>query len=218
MSSWSISTKVWDRPGIELATHNYFIHVTLRFQIRATYAYWSSNVSRLTQTPPPPNKSTPHTHHHHHHHDIGATHIDIELSLINPVGRLIAWNRFTINRCVCKHNVTTRIFLKTTTVCAMIKKIFFLTSKGIDMGPDWVHLMFWRLLTGRHIFWPTVNHFIVFLHLISPNVRKARFRCVTTGYWSRNGYRNFFLIFKRSIFQFSDMSEKVIHASHDLLT
>ena len=25
--------------GIELATHNYFIQVTLRFQIRATHAY-----------------------------------------------------------------------------------------------------------------------------------------------------------------------------------
>ena len=134
MSSWSISTKVWDRPGIELATHNYFIHVTLRFQIRATHAYQFKLKCVSTYTNTPPNKSTPplpHTPPPPRHRGTTYRHPGRrkKLSLINPVGRLIAWNQFTINRCVCKHNVTMRIFLKTTTVCAMIKRFFSWQAK-----------------------------------------------------------------------------------------
>ena len=76
IGSLSISTKVWGWPGIELAIHNYFVHATLRFQIRATHAYWSSNVSWLTQKAPPQTIAPPHT--HRHWHDIGAPHIDIQ--------------------------------------------------------------------------------------------------------------------------------------------
>ena len=81
IGSLSISTKVWDWPGIELATHNYFVHVTLRFQIRATHAYWSSKCdSNYTNTPfpPPPPPQTIAAPTHRHRHDIGAPHIDIQ--------------------------------------------------------------------------------------------------------------------------------------------
>ena len=133
MSSWSISTKVWDRPGIQLATHNSYIHVTLRFQIWATHAYWSPNVSRLTQTPPSPQQEHPHTHTHTTTTTSGAPHIDIQgdvrIIFDKPRWSPHSLKSFTINRCVCKHNVTTRIFLKTTTVCAMIKRFFSWQAK-----------------------------------------------------------------------------------------
>ena len=94
--------------------------------------------------------------------------------------------------------------MKTTDVCAlhffMIKHFFpdnqrygygsGLSSFNVLKTFNWSSYF---LANGR-------NHFIVFLHLISPSVKTVRFRCVTTGYWSRNGYRNIFLIFKRSLF------------------
>ena len=56
--------------GIELATHNYFIQVTLRFQIRATHAYNIEAQMRLDlhkhPPPPPPTRAPPPSYTHTH--------------------------------------------------------------------------------------------------------------------------------------------------------